>query len=248
MKRAAKIALLALTGVTLLSGGAYAGANSELIQAYLNHSMTFKVDGKNWTPIDQDGNRLYPIVYNGSSYLPVRALGTVVGASVGWDEDTSTILIARPGTAPVLDTPPTAPPPVQSTNSTNADDGVEKLKLDENYSPEEAKRILTKYFDQTLRDYYNKKISAASLYTSAYVGSFQGNFDLGDSHTLTGYEVLEYPEYAAGNQLSYLLMVNVKVVDVLTKEETTENIRFKIILTAEDGFMKVAQAYPMPVF
>ncbi|MFC0215538.1 stalk domain-containing protein [Paenibacillus chartarius] len=86
---------LALSGITTLSfaGGIYAGSAVESIQAYLNKDIKFTIDKAAWVPKDPDGQILAPIVYGGSSYLPVRALAEATGMEIDWDAATNTIQI-----------------------------------------------------------------------------------------------------------------------------------------------------------
>lgn len=79
--------------------GAVAGvvaAGSDLdIQAVLSNSMKLKLNGQDWTPKDPaTGNYYKPIVYNGRSYLPVRAVvEEAAGMPVDYDSATQTIWI-----------------------------------------------------------------------------------------------------------------------------------------------------------
>ncbi|WP_068775875.1 stalk domain-containing protein [Paenibacillus sp. FJAT-26967] len=75
------------------SMGVFAAGGIEKIQAYLNHDIKFQVNGKSWVPKDSDGVKLAPVVYEGSSYLPARAVAEALGAEVKWDDDTQTIYI-----------------------------------------------------------------------------------------------------------------------------------------------------------
>ena len=55
------------------------------------------VDGKQLsTPAE-------PFIYNGTTYLPVRAVGEAVGKEVAWDNDTKTVTL-------------TTPPPLQNSD------------------------------------------------------------------------------------------------------------------------------------
>ncbi|MDO4773504.1 MAG: hypothetical protein Q4A72_08135 [Bacillota bacterium] len=52
------------------------------------------VDGKLQTPTDANGNKVFPLVYNGTTYLPVRALtGMLTDKNVAWDASTQSIKI-----------------------------------------------------------------------------------------------------------------------------------------------------------
>lgn len=45
----------------------------------------------------EDANKgvVYPIIYNGSAYLPVRAISKLMGASIDWDSKSQTIFISK---------------------------------------------------------------------------------------------------------------------------------------------------------
>lgn len=52
---------------------------------------------------DKDGNRVYPVNYNGTTYLPIRAIGTLLEQEVVWDASTQTVSLTRR-----TETPPAA--------------------------------------------------------------------------------------------------------------------------------------------
>lgn len=49
------------------------------------------VNGKEVTPKDVNGNVVEPFAYNGTTYLPVRAVGEALGKTVRWDGETKTV-------------------------------------------------------------------------------------------------------------------------------------------------------------
>lgn len=51
------------------------------------------VDGVEVTPKDANGATVEPFVYNGTTYLPVRAVGNAIGKEVGWDDTTQTVYL-----------------------------------------------------------------------------------------------------------------------------------------------------------
>lgn len=84
---------LALVGALTL--GAAATGNLETISAYLNKTVTVTLDGKEQILKDAAGNRVYPITYNGSTYLPVRAISGMLGVAVDWDGATRTVKLGE---------------------------------------------------------------------------------------------------------------------------------------------------------
>ena len=98
MRKKKLIPALALT-LALLCGitiGAGASNGLQEIKAYLNSNITVKMDGEAQTFLDAKGSRVYPITYQGTTYLPVRAVGNLVGLGVEWDQATRTILLGDP--------------------------------------------------------------------------------------------------------------------------------------------------------
>lgn len=49
------------------------------------------VNGKEVTPKDVNGNVVEPFAYQGTTYLPVRAVGEALGKTVRWDGETKTV-------------------------------------------------------------------------------------------------------------------------------------------------------------
>ncbi len=65
----------------------------------LRPSVTILVDGTERTFFDVKGNEVHTIYYNGTHYLPVRAIGELMGKNVNWDGTTKTISLTSPRTA-----------------------------------------------------------------------------------------------------------------------------------------------------
>ena len=53
------------------------------------------VDDVKLNPTDVNGNPVQPFVYNGTTYLPVRAVGEAVGKAVQWDGSTSSVYLGK---------------------------------------------------------------------------------------------------------------------------------------------------------
>ena len=62
------------------------------------------MDGNIQKPVDANGNTVEPMIYNGSTYLPVRALtGMLTDKEVNWDQKSMSVYI---GKKPVADSTP----------------------------------------------------------------------------------------------------------------------------------------------
>lgn len=96
--------VLALTLLCGIAIGAGASSGMQEIKAYLNANITVKLDGELQSLADATGNRVYPITYNGSTYLPVRAVSNMLGINVDWDQATQTVLLGRNAGVDLIDT------------------------------------------------------------------------------------------------------------------------------------------------
>ena len=97
MKSKKALTTLAIT-LALVCGmaiGANAADTLKEISAYLNYGITIKYNGEAQDLTDAAGNRVYPITYNGTTYLPVRAVSNLLGIGVDWDGATQTVLLGE---------------------------------------------------------------------------------------------------------------------------------------------------------
>ncbi|UVI30642.1 copper amine oxidase N-terminal domain-containing protein [Paenibacillus spongiae] len=75
--------------------GAFAGSNLQEIKAYFDKSLKMTVNGKAFQPTNDKGVPTLPIVYNGTTYLPVRAVSGALGVAVDYDTKTKTVSIGE---------------------------------------------------------------------------------------------------------------------------------------------------------
>ncbi|MDR0267918.1 stalk domain-containing protein [Paenibacillus sp.] len=62
-----------------------AASTLEKIQANLNHGLTFLLNGESWSPKDSNGKPAAPISYQGTTYVPLRAVAEATGADITLD-------------------------------------------------------------------------------------------------------------------------------------------------------------------
>lgn len=79
-----------------VAGTPDSSAKAKKISVDIRSDFTIVVDGTTQVFQDAAGNRVYPMLYNGSTYLPLRAVGELMGKSVGWDSRTQTVTLTSP--------------------------------------------------------------------------------------------------------------------------------------------------------
>lgn len=70
-------------------------AVSTRVIAYVKPEFAVQVDQKLQVFKDANGQRVYPIVYNGNTYLPVRAISALMDEEIQWDNYSKTIYIGK---------------------------------------------------------------------------------------------------------------------------------------------------------
>ncbi len=95
MKKRVALSFICLALVFGLTTGALAAGNMEAISAYLNRGIKIVYNGQTKTMNDANGKVIYPISYNGTTYLPVRAVAGMLGVDANWDGATSTVYLGK---------------------------------------------------------------------------------------------------------------------------------------------------------
>ncbi|MGF7029420.1 hypothetical protein J2T17_000325 [Paenibacillus mucilaginosus] len=93
-----KIMMVSVMGLSVLFGagaGVYAGANLEEIKAYLNNDIKVKVNGQTVQLLDEQGSVVTPITYDGSTYLPARAIASALNVAVDYDAASNSVLFGE---------------------------------------------------------------------------------------------------------------------------------------------------------
>lgn len=68
-------------------------ANTTTWHGVLAEGISIVIDGQKINPKDGNGDKVEPIIYNGTTYLPVRAVATALGKAVYWDGPTYTVYL-----------------------------------------------------------------------------------------------------------------------------------------------------------
>lgn len=91
MKRKSKF-ILALVLMLVFSTVVFAARKVNITVTYDNIKVV--VDGKEVQfGKDTKGNQIEPFIYNGTTYLPLRAVGEALGKEVKWDSNTNTAFL-----------------------------------------------------------------------------------------------------------------------------------------------------------
>ncbi len=81
-----------LTGAILTGGLVFAKQSTETISV-LYDNIKIIIDGKDCHPTDANGNEVEPFVYNGTTYLPVRAIANAFDKAVYWDGENKCVYL-----------------------------------------------------------------------------------------------------------------------------------------------------------
>ncbi|MBR5791901.1 MAG: hypothetical protein IKY34_02175 [Ruminiclostridium sp.] len=91
---AAGIVATLMVSMLVIPGFAATVANTITVHT----GISIQVDGEEFTPTDVNGNEVEPLLYKGTTYLPVRAVSGLFGTPIDWDQETAAVLLgAQPG-------------------------------------------------------------------------------------------------------------------------------------------------------
>ncbi len=100
MKKRSIAAAMAVTLVLGTGVGAYAAANSSTISALLNPDLKVIYNGVEQHLTDASGQPVYPISYNNTTYLPVRAVSSLLSLPIEFDADNYSVVMGTKETQP----------------------------------------------------------------------------------------------------------------------------------------------------
>lgn len=82
---------------------AQAEPKSEQVAANINYDITVTFNGEAKALSNVNGQQVYPVLYGGTTYVPIRAIGYLLGLNVDWDQATRTVLLDKPANGQTAD-------------------------------------------------------------------------------------------------------------------------------------------------
>lgn len=94
-KSKSRLIIAGMVVVMLISStiAAVAATKYVTIKAQLREDVKIEYNGRIASLYDANGNVVYPIMYNGTTYIPVRATSSLLGLSVDWDGKNSKVIL-----------------------------------------------------------------------------------------------------------------------------------------------------------
>lgn len=93
------LAVSMLMGITMDVSAAenpgLVGGSSDKVQVYIKPDVTIILNGTISTFFNANGEVVHPIIFNGSTYLPIRAVAKLLDEEIQWDSVNQTIYIGK---------------------------------------------------------------------------------------------------------------------------------------------------------
>lgn len=222
---------LILGCIVTCSVSVFAYNGTRTIQAAYKNIKIF-VDGAELTPRDSTGNVLEPFIYNGSTYLPVRAVAEAVGKDVRYDANTNSVYIGSAGT----------PSTSTGTPSTSIGSYIEPYK-EENVSVTDMSVAGTHYINALLlRSGYGRAVAYYNVggRFNSMSGLYSSVDETLESETMTlnfyGDDILLKTVEVHGNQLPKNFTINLTGVSQLMVEAISKPQNCNDVVLGEISF------------
>ncbi len=95
MNKTAKGIVIGLVIGLVISSGIALAANSSTLYNVITSGVRVVIDGKELNATDGNGKHVEPLIYNGTTYLPVRAIANALGKAVYWDGENYTVYLGN---------------------------------------------------------------------------------------------------------------------------------------------------------
>jgi len=175
MKRLAIFVISAIlifsTSVTeIFAAGSESGtASQRKVIFYLKPDICVELNGVRQVFKDANGQTVYPIVYNGTTYLPVRAVSALMKEPVEWDSGSKTVYIGKTLSYPLKTS---APIPKDAASPADEGDLAELVGLEPTLVTGYSKSDVLVMYDfeiQTFRDANGTKVFPLNFNGSTYL-------------------------------------------------------------------------------
>lgn len=93
LKKSIRCYLLGFISAAVLTSGVALAANTTTLYDVVANGIKIVVDNQLINPTDANGKKVEPIIYNGTTYLPVRAVANAFGKAVYWDGPNYTVYL-----------------------------------------------------------------------------------------------------------------------------------------------------------
>ncbi|MDD2218231.1 MAG: stalk domain-containing protein [Eubacteriales bacterium] len=102
MKKRTRAIYMALSIALVSNGTVFAGGSSTAVQAeaWVRPDISVEVNEQIYEFADENGDSMYPIMYKGNAYLPIRAVSGIMQEPVEWVGNARSIFIGRTITYP----------------------------------------------------------------------------------------------------------------------------------------------------
>lgn len=97
------LALALVMVFSLTTGASAAQPKAEQVAASINYDITVTFNGEAKALSNVNGKQVYPVSYEGTTYVPIRAIGYLLGLNVDWDQATRTVLLDKPANGQTAD-------------------------------------------------------------------------------------------------------------------------------------------------
>lgn len=213
-KYLSKKVLVSVTAVSLVFGvssATFAASTLKKITAYQNAAIKVEVDGQS-IDLSSSNGMLYPIVYNGNSYVPAKAVAEALGATVKWNGNRQAVEITSSGGVPSnagipyndnsSSTPSTSKPSASTNTAASSNKGTmsDPVKLGSSF---------------TYTDSYNAAGSLIGHYSAQYTFSISKVTSISRDQI----EKLGFRRPEENSKINYVLLdVNLKVKNAVFKK------------------------------
>lgn len=85
--------VIGFLSAAVLAGGVACAVNTSTLYDVITSGIKIVVDGQKLNPTDANGTPVEPMIYNGTTYLPVRAVANALGKAVYWDGPNYTVYL-----------------------------------------------------------------------------------------------------------------------------------------------------------